>query len=347
MLSCRLLLFNRSLFLFALTSSGQIQTVYVGCEGMGESSGKVSDDIPFPEFVRMLGSVFVLVAVLLFGEVLFRWFIEPANTLLPLQLIEAWLWSNISNLIWSGSAELVAHQTGPLTQVNLLHPTFYGGVVPLYVSDECTGLHELFFLGMMMLLTPSFDLKTKFKHLGIASLIVFMLNLVRLVVLYPLAVSGCEGMNGGTFGCESPLFEFHDFVLRYGSLIVLVIGWTIWFNITDARKGVREFWHRLPQLQGVSFNPSLEDLKSNSPRVASLCLSLSLGLSAIIYYISIIMKDTSSIDACANTISATCNRITTEYEDAIGISLRLFLIGVSILMFAWMQPRLNWLEEEE
>ena len=173
-------------FLFALTSSGQIQTVYVGCEGMGESSGKVSDDIPFPEFVRMLGSVFVLVAVLLFGEILFRWFIEPANTLLPIQLVEAWLWSNISNLIWSGSAELVAHQTGPLTQVNLLHPTFYGGVVPLYVSDECTGLHELFFLGMMMLLTPSFDLKTKFKHLGIASLIVFMLNLVRLVVLYPL-----------------------------------------------------------------------------------------------------------------------------------------------------------------
>lgn len=314
---------------------------------MGESSGKASDDIPFPEFVQMLGAVFVLVAVLLFGEVLFRWFIEPANTLLPIQLIEAWLWSNISNLIWPGSAELVAHQTGPITQVNLLHPTFYGGVVPLYVSDECTGLHELFFLGMMMLLTPSFDLKTKFKHLGIASLIVFILNLVRLVVLYPLAVSGCEGMNGGIFGCESPLFEFHDFVLRYGSLIVLVIGWTIWFNITDARKGVREFWNRLPQLQGISHHSSLEGLNSNPPRVASIYFSLVLVAISIIYYVSSIMKDTSSVEACVNTISATCNRITAEYEDAIGISLRLFLIGLTIFMFAWIQPRLNWLDEEE
>ncbi|MFL2977371.1 MAG: hypothetical protein ACJZ49_07495 [Candidatus Thalassarchaeaceae archaeon] len=314
---------------------------------MGESSGKASDDIPFPEFVQMLGAVFVLVAVLLFGEVLFRWFIEPANTLLPIQLIEAWLWSNISNLIWPGSAELVAHQTGPITQVNLLHPTFYGGVVPLYVSDECTGLHELFFLGMMMLLTPSFDLKTKFKHLGIASLIVFILNLVRLVVLYPLAVSGCEGMNGGIFGCESPLFEFHDFVLRYGSLIVLVIGWTIWFNITDARKGVREFWNRLPQLQGISYHSSLDGLNSNPPRVASIYFSLVLVAISIIYYVSTIMKDTSSVEACVNTISATCNRITAEYEDAIGISLRLFLIGLTIFMFAWIQPRLNWLDEEE
>ena len=59
------------------------------------------------------------------------------------------------------------------------------------------------------------------------------------------------------------------------------------------------------------------------------------------------MKDTSSVEACVNTISATCNRITAEYEDAIGISLRLFLIGLTIFMFAWIQPRLNWLDEEE
>ena len=314
---------------------------------MGESSGKVSTDIPFPEFARMLGAVLILVSVLLFGEVLFRWLIEPANTLLPLQLIEAWLWSNISNLIWPGSAELVAHQSGPMTQVNLLHPTFYGGVVPLYVSDECTGLHELFFLSMMMLLTPSFDLKTKFKHLGIASLIVFILNLARLLVLYPLAVSGCDGMNGGSFGCESPLFEFHDFVLRYGSLIVLVIGWTIWFRITGARKSVHEFWNRLPQLQGISYAPSFDGLSSNSLRIASIYFSLVLVAISITSYISTIIRDTSYVESCVNTISATCNRIISEYDDAIGISLRLFLIGLTIFIFAWLQPRFNWNNEEE
>ena len=314
---------------------------------MREASRKTSDDIPLSEFMRMLGAVFVLVVILLFGEILFRWLIEPANTLLPIQLVEAWLWTNISNIIWPGSAELVAHQTGPMTQVNLLHPTFYSGVVPLYVSDECTGLHELFFLGMMMLLTPSFDLKTKMKHLGIASLIVFVLNMIRLVLLYPLAVSGCDGMNGGTFGCEAPLFQFHNFVLEYGSLIVLVIGWTIWFNITNARNGVSQFWKRLPQFQKIVCDSSFEGLNSDSYRVAAICFSLILGIFSIISYLIIIMGDSSSVDACVNTISASCTRIVTEYGDSIGVNLRLFLISIVMFLLAWLRPKINWLNEEE
>jgi len=314
---------------------------------MREASRKTSDDIPLSEFMRMLGAVFVLVVILLFGEILFRWLIEPANTLLPIQLVEAWLWTNISNIIWPGSAELVAHQTGPMTQVNLLHPTFYSGVVPLYVSDECTGLHELFFLGMMMLLTPSFDMKTKMKHLGIASLIVFVLNMIRLVLLYPLAVSGCEGMNGGTFGCEAPLFQFHNFVLEYGSLIVLVIGWTIWFNITNARNGVSQFWKRLPQFQKLVCDSSFEGLNSDPSRVAAICFSLVLGIFSIISYLIIIMGDSSSVDACVNTISASCTRIVTEYEDSIGVNFRLFLISIVIFLLAWLRPKIKWLTEEE
>jgi len=314
---------------------------------MREASRKTSDDIPLSEFMRMLGAVFVLVVILLFGEILFRWLIEPANTLLPIQLVEAWLWTNISNIIWPGSAELVAHQTGPMTQVNLLHPTFYSGVVPLYVSDECTGLHELFFLGMMMLLTPSFDMKTKMKHLGIASLIVFVLNMIRLVLLYPLAVSGCEGMNGGTFGCEAPLFQFHNFVLEYGSLIVLVIGWTIWFNITNARNGVSQFWKRLPQFQKLVCDSSFEGLNSDPSRVAAICFSLVLGVFSVISYLIIIMGDSSSVDACVNTISASCTRIVTEYEDSIGVNFRLFLISIVIFLLAWLRPKIKWLTEEE
>lgn len=314
---------------------------------MRESSWKASDDIPLSEFMRMLGAVFVLVFVLLFGEILFRWLIEPANTLLPLQLIEAWLWTHLSNIFWPGSAELVAHETGPMTQVNLLHPTFYSGIVPLYVSDECTGLHELFFLAMMMLLTPSFDIKTKLKHLGIASIIVFILNLIRLLVLYPLAVSGCEGMNGGTFGCESPLFEFHNFVLEYGSLIVLVIGWTIWFNITGARNDVRNFWKRLPQFNGITCNPSLDDLNSNTVRATGVYFSIGMVILSVISYFSKVLGDTSSVDECANIISASCTRIVTEYEDSLGVSIRLFLISLVIFSLSWLRPKLTWKNEEE
>ncbi|MBI31223.1 MAG: hypothetical protein CMB72_01250 [Euryarchaeota archaeon] len=314
---------------------------------MRESMGRGVDDISIQELMRMLGAVFFLIVVLLFGEILFRWLIEPANTLLPLQVVEAWLWSSISNIIWPGSTELVAHQTGPMTQVNLLHPSFYSGVVPLYVSDECTGLHELFFLGMMMMLTPSFDYRTKLKHLGIASLIIFVLNMIRLIVLYPLALSGCEGLDSGTFGCESPLFHFHNFVLEYGALIVLVIGWTIWFNISDAREGVKRFWNRLPNYQGISCNPSFEGIGSDTWRVTGLCIFGGIGIFSLLQYLLIALGDSSSVDACIDSISASCTRIITEYEDSKGRMIRLFLVGFVSFLLVRFRPSIKWLDEEE
>jgi len=171
--------------------------------------------------------------------------------------------------------------------------------------------------------------------------------MIRLVLLYPLAVSGCEGMNGGTFGCEAPLFQFHNFILEYGSLLVLVIGWTIWFNITGARNDVRNFWKRLPQLNGLSCDPSLDDLNSSPVRAGGVYFSLGMGLPSIFSYISKILGDTSSVDACANTISASCTRIVTEYEDSLGVSFRLLLISIVIFLMAWLRPKLNWLTEEE
>lgn len=312
---------------------------------MREVISRPSDDIPLPEFLRMIGAVIGLILVLLLGEVIFRWFIEPANTLLPLQLVEAWLWSAISNVIWQGSTEVVAHSTGPLTQVNLIHPDFVDGYIPLYVSDECAGLHEFLFLSMMVLLTPAFDFRTKFRHLSYAAVILFLLNMVRLIVLYPLAVNGCEGTAGEVIGCDAILYQFHDFVLRYGSLIVLVIGWTIWFNMTGARAEVRRFWKRLPSLQGIRTNMQLDTLSEDAPRVAILSGFVFLG-----FWGSLIMiagGDSSAVEACEGIISATCERVTTEHQDAVGRGFRLLMLSVGLVTFVIVRPRLIWANEEE
>ncbi len=312
---------------------------------MREVVGRPSEDIPLPELMRMIGAVLGLVLMLLLGEVIFRWFIEPANTLLPLQLVEAWLWSTISEFIWHGSTELVAHSTGPMTQVNLLHPDFVDGYIPLYVSDECAGLHEFLFLSMMVMLTPAFDFRTKFRHLSYAAVILFFLNMVRLIVLYPLAVNGCEGTAGMVVGCDASLYQFHDFVLRYGSLIVLVVGWTIWFNMTGARSEVRRFWKRLPSLQGIRVDAQLENLSEEAPRVAALSGFVFLG-----FWGSWVMAtggDASAAEACEGIISATCARVTTEHHDAIGRGLRLLLLSVGMGALTLTRPRFAWADEEE
>ena len=312
---------------------------------MREAVGRPSEDIPLPELLRMIGAVLGLVIILLLGEILFRWFIEPANTLLPLQLLEAWLWSSISELIWHGSTDLVAHSTGPLTQVNLIHPDFVDGYIPLYVSDECAGIHEFLFLSMMVMLTPAFDFRTKMRHLSYAAIILFLLNMVRLIVLYPLAVNGCEGTAGMVVGCDAGLYKFHDFVLRYGSLIVLVVGWTFWFNLTGARSEVRRFWKRIPSLQGIRADVQLENLREDAPRVAALSGFVFLGLWGS--WIMLTGGDASAADACEGIISATCDRVTTEHHDAIGRGLRLLLISVGMGALTLTRPRFAWAEEEE
>ena len=326
-------------------SPRQIETCGGESSPMREVISRPSDDIPLSEFLRMIGAVIGLILILLLGEIIFRWFIEPANTLLPLQLVEAWLWSAISNLIWQGSTEVVAHSTGPMTQVNLFHTDFVDGYIPLYVSDECAGLHEFLFLSMMVLLTPAFDLRTKFRHLSYAAVILFLLNMVRLIVLYPLAVNGCQGTGGSVVGCDAILFQFHDFVLRYGSLIVLVIGWTIWFNLTGARSEVRQFWKRLSSLQGIHADMQLETLREDAPRVAVLS-----GLVFIGFWGSWIMVtggDASAVEACEGIISATCVRVVTEHQDAVGRGLRLFLLSASLTMFVISRPRFSWAKGEE
>ena len=166
-------------------------------------------------------------------------------------------------------------------------------------------------------------------------------------VLYPLALSGCEGLDSGTFGCESPLFHFHNFVLEYGALIVLVIGWTIWFNISDAREGVKRFWNRLPNYQGISCNPSFEGIGSDTWRVTGLCIFGGMGIFSLLQYLLIALGDSSSVDACIDSISASCTRIITEYEDSKGRMIRLFLVGFVSFLLVRYRPSIKWLDEEE
>tara|TARA_B100001113_G_C20714052_1_gene450650 strand:- start:142 stop:324 length:183 start_codon:yes stop_codon:yes gene_type:complete len=59
------------------------------------------------------------------------------------------------------------------------------------------------------------------------------------------------------------------------------------------------------------------------------------------------MGDNSSVQACYDVISATCTRIVEEYEDSIGIDIRLFSIGLAIFLLAWLRPNLKWSSEEE
>lgn len=57
--------------------------------------------------------------------------------------------------------------------------------------------------------------------------------------------------------------------------------------------------------------------------------------------------DSSAVEACEGIISATCERVTTEHQDAVGRGFRLLMLSVGLVTFVIVRPRLIWANEEE
>ena len=123
--------------------------------------------------------------------------------------------------------------------VTLKHASFWGDNIYLYVSDECAGVHEMIFITVLIMMTTGVPQRLRMKSAAIACGIVFVLNIIRLLVLYPIALSGCAE-NPNMLGCEQPMHEFHSFVYQWGFLLVLVLMWLIWFKWVNASDLIRK-----------------------------------------------------------------------------------------------------------
>jgi exosortase/archaeosortase family protein len=232
------------------------------------------EDLSWPEVGELAYGYLRIPLVLLIVEAIYWWGTDTSNSFEPYQAGIASLWTSLSNFIWDGSAVLVRHDTGALTQVHLINTSFVGGYVPVFVSDECVGLHEIIFLSVLMLLTPGIKNRTRWRSIAAMILIVQVLNFIRLVVLYPLAVSGCEA-SPNTLGCEAPMLEFHQFILSQGFLAILVLMWLGWYIVLDRKglvdKTVRPSIKDLPRLNEIRLRDSLPNV---SKVVIVLCLLL-------------------------------------------------------------------------
>jgi len=208
------------------------------------------DDLSWNEVGEMAYGYLRIPFALIFVELIYWWATDTTNSFEPYQAGVAVLWESIGNLIWPNSFDLVWHDTSALTQINMHNKLFPGGEVSVFVSDECVGMHEIVFLGVLMMLTPGVSNKIRIRSIAGMVIIVQALNFIRLMVLYPLAVSGCEGDMANMKGCEAPMHEFHEFILSSGFLAVLVFIWLGWYYVL-MRKG----------LVDRSKQPSLADLE--------------------------------------------------------------------------------------
>ena len=178
------------------------------------STSKV-EDLTWPE-VFDLGKKYLKIPFALLCVEIFYWFItQPSDTLVPIQISEAWIWNELTNLIYGeGTAALTTHN-GWNTQVNLYNQNFPGtlDVVALYVSDECAGVHEMIFISTLILMTDGVPQNLKLRSLAVMCSIVYVLNLIRLVAFYPIAASDCH-LDPNNPLCLNGMWNYHEMVYK-------------------------------------------------------------------------------------------------------------------------------------
>ena len=199
---------------------------------MGESaSSKASDDMSWGE-VAQLGLRYGKIPLALLAVEALYWFItQPSDTLALIQVTEAYIWNEVTQLMFGEGASTLSTHNGWMTRIDFHHSSFPGlnNQVGLYVSDECAGVHEMIFLSTLVLMTDGVTQREKFKAVAVMCGIVYVLNIVRLVAFYPIAVEDCLA-NPNQPECLNGMWNFHTFVYQWGFLIVLLLMWLVWFK---------------------------------------------------------------------------------------------------------------------
>lgn len=86
----------------------------------------------------------------------------------------------------------------------------------------------MIFLSTLVAMTEGVPQKLKIRSIIVMCSIIYVLNIMRLVVFYPIAVQECVAMPNQA-ECLIPMWEWHTAVYQWGFLVVLVGMWLVWF----------------------------------------------------------------------------------------------------------------------
>ena len=283
----------------------------------------------------------------------FYWFLTlPSDTLAPIQVTEAWLWNEITNLLYGEGSAVISHHNGWLTRIDFVHPSFPGphDTVGLYVSDECAGVHEMIFLSTLIMMTDGMSQRFKIKSVAVMCGIVYVLNLMRLVAFYPIALEGCLA-NPDQQACLSNMWTFHEVVYQWGFLTVLTLMWMAWFFKFNGASGTIKASQATKESWRIARRKNLEPKHWTVLAVGVLFVILALS-NITTNEEAIQAKETLDMCEFASLISSDCGSAQQRWDDAIGYAwslsaISLVMIGSIGIVIERPDEFGNWPEKKE
>lgn len=263
----------------------------------------------------------------------FYWFLTlPSDTLAPIQVTEAWIWNELTNLLYGEGSAVLSHHNGWLTRIDLYHPNFPGPFdsVGLYVSDECAGVHEMIFLSTLVMMTDGVPQRDKLRAVAVMCGIVYILNILRLVVFYPIAVESCLE-TPDVQACLTPMWQFHEAVYTWGFLVVLVGMWLAWFIKFGGPARTLAATKEDPSPWRFQRRFNWEKQHWVMLMVASLMFVLALS-NIYTNQEAIDARDTLAFCEFSSQLSSECGDAQMRWDDAIGYAWSLSALGLMMLV---------------
>ena len=307
------------------------------------------DDVSWSEIAGKVKIIFTVVFLLVGAELLYRWLTHPEDSFSIYQEFIAWIWYNLHSLIFgSDTITITTSENGLVNVIDFKHPNLIGSDIPLLaVTDECVGIHEVAFVCFMIWMTPGISKNLKLRGIASMTLVLSVLNIARLLILYPLAVNGCSSATG-EYGCWSPMWDFHQLMLDSGFLLIILIGWTTWFIFAGGPSKTRE----MEDIAKLISMP--KEIKQRNPLPKwSIVMLLIAGLLATssaytLGFDNDAEKEKLEAEGCEDIVSAKCADEIREWENISGKSFRYLLTSAFIALVAVM--KFEWksnLDEEE
>tara|TARA_B100001750_G_scaffold231751_1_gene230217 strand:- start:1730 stop:2671 length:942 start_codon:yes stop_codon:yes gene_type:complete len=294
------------------------------------------DDVSWSEIAGKLKIIFTVVALLVGAELFYRWMTHPDDSFSIYQELIAWIWFNLHSLIFgSDTVTITTSENGLLTVLDFnYHSNLVGSDIPLLaVTDECVGIHEIAFVSFMIWMTPGISRNLKYRGIASMALVLSVLNIARLLILYPLAVNGCSN-SAGQYGCWSPMWDFHQFMVDTGFLLIILIGWTSWFLAVGGPSKTRELGDISKLIKTPTQIKQRQPLPKWSIALLLVAAILSTSSAYTLGFNSDAEKERLEAEGCEGTISALCADEIREWENISGKALRYFLISVLVTLIA-------------
>jgi exosortase/archaeosortase family protein len=139
--------------------------------------------------------------------------IEPSNSLYPIQVLEA-------RAVYSAHSAL-GYPVELKNEIGIYYysQAFRNSELSMSIQAPCVGIHEIVFLSALITGFRGVACKLKLKWIAILGSVLFIENLIRLLLLYPIAL----------WVGEDTMWYYHYIFWKYGHLIIILTLFVIWF----------------------------------------------------------------------------------------------------------------------